>query len=94
MAGHSELMWLLGCYTPMGWLQRMTQWKVSKLCGWSLSHGPAPANNNYNINIVYGIHSPLAVHNVHGINDPLAIHNVHGLNGPLAVRNVHIYTGI
>ena len=25
---HSELAWLLGCRTPMGWLNRMTQWKV------------------------------------------------------------------
>lgn len=24
---HSELMWLLSCYTPMGWLNRMTQFK-------------------------------------------------------------------
>jgi tryptophanyl-tRNA synthetase len=25
--GHSELAWLLGCYTPLGWLNRMTQFK-------------------------------------------------------------------
>jgi len=25
---HTELAWLLGCRTPMGWLKRMTQWKV------------------------------------------------------------------
>ncbi|MEN8236195.1 MAG: tryptophan--tRNA ligase [Pseudomonadota bacterium] len=25
--GHSELAWLLGCLTPMGWLNRMTQFK-------------------------------------------------------------------
>lgn len=25
--GHSELAWLLGCQTPMGWLSRMTQFK-------------------------------------------------------------------
>lgn len=25
--GHSELSWLLGCLTPMGWLNRMTQFK-------------------------------------------------------------------
>ncbi|KAI9479187.1 Tryptophan--tRNA ligase, mitochondrial [Coemansia sp. RSA 989] len=28
--GHSQLYWALGCITPMGWLNRMTQWK-SKL---------------------------------------------------------------
>lgn len=26
--GHSELAWLLGCYTPIGWLQKMIQFKV------------------------------------------------------------------
>lgn len=26
--GHSELMWLLGCYTPLGWLERMVQFKA------------------------------------------------------------------
>ncbi|MGL9732846.1 MAG: tryptophan--tRNA ligase [Wolbachia sp.] len=25
--GHAELSWLLGCYTPVGWLSRMTQFK-------------------------------------------------------------------
>lgn len=25
---HAELAWLLGCYTPLGWLERMTQFKV------------------------------------------------------------------
>jgi tryptophanyl-tRNA synthetase len=25
--GHSELAWLLGCYSPLGWLNRMTQFK-------------------------------------------------------------------
>ena len=25
---HCELMWLLSCRTPNGWLNRMTQWKV------------------------------------------------------------------
>ncbi len=24
---HAELMWLLGCHTPLGWLNRMTQYK-------------------------------------------------------------------
>ena len=26
--GHSELTWLLGCYTPLGWLERMIQFKA------------------------------------------------------------------
>jgi tryptophanyl-tRNA synthetase len=26
--GHSELAWLLTCVTPLGWLQRMTQFKI------------------------------------------------------------------
>jgi tryptophanyl-tRNA synthetase len=25
---HTELAWILGCCTPMGWLQRMTQFKA------------------------------------------------------------------
>jgi tryptophanyl-tRNA synthetase len=25
--GHSELMWILSCHTPLGWLNRMTQFK-------------------------------------------------------------------
>ena len=25
--GHSELAWILGCHTPIGWLNRMTQFK-------------------------------------------------------------------
>lgn len=28
VSGHSELTWLLGCYTPIGWLERMIQYKV------------------------------------------------------------------
>lgn len=28
VAAHSELMWILSCVTPLGWLQRMTQFKV------------------------------------------------------------------
>lgn len=28
---HAELMWVLSCYAPMGYLSRMTQWKVG-LC--------------------------------------------------------------
>ncbi|NSM56993.1 tryptophan--tRNA ligase [Wolbachia endosymbiont of Atemnus politus] len=27
VSGHAELGWLLGCYTPVGWLNRMTQFK-------------------------------------------------------------------
>ena len=27
VAGHSELSWLLSCHTPIGWLNRMTQFK-------------------------------------------------------------------
>ncbi len=27
VSGHAELAWLLSCYTPMGWLNRMTQFK-------------------------------------------------------------------
>ncbi|ACN95518.1 MULTISPECIES: tryptophan--tRNA ligase [Wolbachia] len=27
VSGHAELGWLLGCYTPIGWLNRMTQFK-------------------------------------------------------------------
>lgn len=27
IAGHSELAWILGCHTPIGWLNRMTQFK-------------------------------------------------------------------
>ena len=28
IAAHAELAWLLGCMTPLGWLQRMTQYKA------------------------------------------------------------------
>ena len=31
--GHSELAWLLGCYTPIGWLQKMIQFKVCLKAG-------------------------------------------------------------
>lgn len=27
VAGHTELAWILGCHTPLGWLNRMTQFK-------------------------------------------------------------------
>jgi tryptophanyl-tRNA synthetase len=27
ISGHSELMWILSCHTPLGWLNRMTQFK-------------------------------------------------------------------
>lgn len=31
VAAHSELAWILNCYTPMGWLERMTQFKDKSL---------------------------------------------------------------
>ncbi|CAI8008872.1 Tryptophan--tRNA ligase, mitochondrial [Geodia barretti] len=31
VSGHAELAWLLGCRTPMGWLNRMTQWKAKAM---------------------------------------------------------------
>ena len=27
VTGHSELAWILSCHTPIGWLNRMTQFK-------------------------------------------------------------------
>jgi tryptophanyl-tRNA synthetase len=30
---HAELAWVLTCHTPVGWLRRMTQWKVKRLRG-------------------------------------------------------------
>ena len=27
ISGHAELSWILGCFTPIGWLNRMTQFK-------------------------------------------------------------------
>ena len=27
VSGHAELQWLLSCFTPLGWLNRMTQFK-------------------------------------------------------------------
>src|SRR4030066_79956 len=27
VCAHSELAWILNCFTPMGWMQRMTQFK-------------------------------------------------------------------
>ena len=40
VSGHSELAWLLGCRTPIGWLNRMTQWKVihSIFLSFALTH--------------------------------------------------------
>ena len=29
VSGHSELAWILSCHTPIGWLNRMTQFKLS-----------------------------------------------------------------
>jgi hypothetical protein len=48
VTGHSELAWLLGCYTPIGWLERMTQFKVCtplRCCALActvVAHGPWP----------------------------------------------------
>lgn len=28
---HAELAWIFNCITPVGWLGRMTQWKVAYL---------------------------------------------------------------
>jgi tryptophanyl-tRNA synthetase len=41
VAAHSELAWLLNCFTPMGWLERMTQYKdrVAKGSGERISAG-------------------------------------------------------
>ncbi|HEV7214164.1 MAG TPA: tryptophan--tRNA ligase, partial [Chloroflexota bacterium] len=41
VAAHSELAWLLNCFTPMGWLERMTQYKdkTAKRSGERISVG-------------------------------------------------------
>ena len=41
VAAHSELAWLLNCFTPMGWLERMTQYKdkIAKGSGERISTG-------------------------------------------------------
>ena len=31
VSAHSELAWILNCFIPMGWLQRMTQFKEKSL---------------------------------------------------------------
>ncbi len=36
---HSELAWILNCYTPMGWMQRMTQFKEKSKNQESVSTG-------------------------------------------------------
>lgn len=36
---HSELAWILNCYTPMGWMQRMTQYKEKSKNQESVSTG-------------------------------------------------------
>jgi tryptophanyl-tRNA synthetase len=37
--GHSELAWLLTCVTPMGWLERMTQFKAKSAAQESVGDG-------------------------------------------------------
>ena len=39
VAGHSELAWLLTCVTPMGWLERMTQFKAKAAAQESVGDG-------------------------------------------------------
>ncbi|MGI8915291.1 MAG: tryptophan--tRNA ligase [Chloroflexota bacterium] len=41
VSAHSELAWLLNCFTPMGWLERMTQYKdnIAKGSGERISAG-------------------------------------------------------
>src|SRR4051812_8183592 len=39
IAAHAELAWLLTCVTPMGWLERMTQFKAKSAAQESVSDG-------------------------------------------------------
>jgi tryptophanyl-tRNA synthetase len=39
VAGHAELAWLLTCVTPMGWLERMTQFKAKSAGQESIGDG-------------------------------------------------------
>jgi tryptophanyl-tRNA synthetase len=39
VAGHAELAWLLTCVTPMGWLERMTQFKAKAAAQESIGDG-------------------------------------------------------
>lgn len=39
VAGHAELAWLLTCVTPMGWLERMTQFKAKAAAAESVGDG-------------------------------------------------------
>src|SRR5271169_1860052 len=39
VAGHAELAWLLTCVTPMGWLERMTQFKAKSAAQESVGDG-------------------------------------------------------
>lgn len=34
VSAHTELMWILSAVASMGYLSRMTQWKVCKLIDW------------------------------------------------------------
>jgi tryptophanyl-tRNA synthetase len=39
VAGHSELAWMLTCVTPVGWLERMTQYKAKTQAQETISDG-------------------------------------------------------
>ncbi len=39
ISGHAELSWMLTCVTPMGWLERMTQFKAKSAAQESVSDG-------------------------------------------------------
>src|SRR5947209_19436851 len=39
ISGHAELAWLLTCVTPMGWLERMTQFKAKAAAQESVGDG-------------------------------------------------------
>src|SRR4030042_196589 len=39
VSAHSELAWILNCFTPMGWMQRMTQYKEKSKNQESVSTG-------------------------------------------------------
>jgi len=39
VSGHAELAWLLTCVTPMGWLERMTQFKAKSAAQESIGSG-------------------------------------------------------
>jgi tryptophanyl-tRNA synthetase len=41
VAAHAELGWILECYTPLGWLERMTQFKAKAGAGRERERAPA-----------------------------------------------------